>query len=465
MSDLNTREKREERSLSDSNTREKREKKSRSFLSDFKRKRSMSDEKDFLQPAIPRFHGHYDHWSMLMENLLRSKGLWSLVENGLEEPRAGTLLTDAQQMQLESARVNDLKVKNYLFQSIDRVILEQILEKRASKQIWDSMKRKFEGNARVKRSLLQTLRRDFEVLEMKIGETITNYFARVMTIANKMRSNGEQMRDVIIVEKILRTLTNKFNYVVVSIEESKDIDSITIHELQSSLLVHEQKFNRNNGEEQALKVTYDEEYSGRGRGRTIFRNGRGRGRGRQTYNKAIIECYKYHQLGHYQYECPTVGKHANYVQLDESEELLFMAYIESQGVTRDDVWFLDSGCSNHMSGDRTLFFELDEGFTQMVKLGNHTKLNVVGKGNVRISLEGVNHLVTEVFYVPALRNNLLSIGQLQEKGLAILLQSNQCKIYHPSRGLIIQSNMTANRMFVLLSNTQPTRQETKEVCL
>ena len=260
MSDLNTREKREERSLSDSNTRGKREKKSRSFLSDFKRKRSMSDEKDFLQPAIPRFHGHYDHWSMLMENLLRSKGLWSLVENGLEEPRAGTLLTDAQQTQLECARVNDLKVKNYLFQSIDRVILEQILEKRTSKQIWDSMKRKFEGNARVKRSLLQTLRRDFEVLEMKIGETITDYFARVMTIANKMRSNGEQMRDVTIVEKILRTLTNKFNYVVVSIEESKDIDSITIDELQSSLLVHEQKFNRNNGEEQALKVTYDEDY-------------------------------------------------------------------------------------------------------------------------------------------------------------------------------------------------------------
>lgn len=78
---------------------------------------------------------------------------------------------------------------------------------------------------------------------MKVGETITNYFARVMTIANQMRSNGEQMRDVTIVEKILRTLTDKFNYVVVSIEESKDIDSI-IDELQSSLLVHEQKLNR-----------------------------------------------------------------------------------------------------------------------------------------------------------------------------------------------------------------------------
>lgn len=128
-------------------------------------------------------------------------------------------------------------------------------------------------NARVKRSLLQTLGRDFEVLEMKVGETITDYFARVMTIANKMRSNGEQMRDVIIVEKILRTLTENFNYVVVSIEESKDIDSITSDELQSSLLVHEQKFNRSSGEEQALKVTHDEGYSGGGRGRATFRGG------------------------------------------------------------------------------------------------------------------------------------------------------------------------------------------------
>lgn len=54
-------------------------------------------------------------------------------------------------------------------------------------------------------STLQALRRDFEVLEMKVGETITDYFARVMGVANKMRSNGEHMKDVTIVEKILRT--------------------------------------------------------------------------------------------------------------------------------------------------------------------------------------------------------------------------------------------------------------------
>jgi hypothetical protein len=128
-------------------------------------------------------------------------------------------------------KLKDLKDKNYLFQAIDRSILEIILEKDTSKKIWDSMKIKYEGNARVKRSTLQALRRDFEILEMKIVEIITNYFARVMTVANKMRVYGEIMTDVTIYEKILRSLTDKFNYIVCSIEESRNLDVITIDKL------------------------------------------------------------------------------------------------------------------------------------------------------------------------------------------------------------------------------------------
>lgn len=412
----------------------------------------MTSEGNFVQPAIPRFDGHYDHWSMLMENFLRSKEYWSLVEIGYTETEEATM-TEAQQKKLEELRLKDMKVKNYLFQAIDRTILETILKKDTSKQIWDSMKRKYEGNARVKRSILQALRKDFETLEMKVGENVTDYFTRVMSVANKMRTYGEQMKDVTIVEKILRSLTDKFNYIVCSIEESKDIDELSIDELQSSLIVHEQKFHRSSGEEQALKVTSEERFGGRGRGRNTFR-GRGRGRGRQVINRATVECYKCHKLGHFQYECPTWDKEANYAELDEQEEMLLMSYVEMNEANREDAWFLDSGCSNHMSGDKAVFSELDESFRQLVKLGNNTRMNVLGKGNVRLHLNRFNHVVTEVFYVPDLKNNLLSIGQLQEKGLAILIQTGTCKIYHPERGLIIQTNMTTNRMFVLLAKSQ-----------
>ena len=44
----------------------------------------------FVQLAIPRFDGHYDHWSTLMENFLRSKEYWHIVEAGVAKPVVGT---------------------------------------------------------------------------------------------------------------------------------------------------------------------------------------------------------------------------------------------------------------------------------------------------------------------------------------------------------------------------------------
>ncbi|RVW44328.1 hypothetical protein CK203_071023 [Vitis vinifera] len=50
----------------------------------------MATENNFVQPAIPKFNGHYDHWSMLMENFFvqRSIKVWwrleSLLQQGVE---------------------------------------------------------------------------------------------------------------------------------------------------------------------------------------------------------------------------------------------------------------------------------------------------------------------------------------------------------------------------------------------
>ena len=91
---------------------------------------------------------------------------------------------------------------------------------------------------------------------MKEGESVDEYFARTLAIANKMKIHGESMGQLLIVEKIIRSQTSKFHYVVCSIEESNDLDTLTIDELQSSMLVHEQRMKRHGGDEQALKVTH-----------------------------------------------------------------------------------------------------------------------------------------------------------------------------------------------------------------
>ena len=171
-------------------------------------------------------------------------------------------------------------------------------------------------------------------------------------------------------------------------------------------------------EDQALKVTggersgakEEDRFSERGRGRGNFK-GRGRGRGR-AINKAIVECYRCHKLGHFQYECPSYAHYADYakldndqemllmsyvetqnskreevsyahyaehLELDKDQEMLLMSYIETQNSKREEVWFLDSGCSNHMSGDKQWFIELDQSFRHLVKLGNDSKMAVMGE--------------------------------------------------------------------------------------
>ncbi|XP_073260147.1 uncharacterized protein [Populus alba] len=272
---------------------------------------------------------------------------------------------------MDKMKLKDLKVKNYLFQALDRTVLDTSLKKDTAKDIWDAMKKRFEGNARVKKSHLQVLRQEFETLDMKFNGVI-EYFYRVMTAANKMRVYREEMEDVKIVEKILRTLTEKFNYIVCCIEESKDIDKLSVDELQSSLI----------------------------------------------------------------YECPFWNKKVNYAKdIDEEEEMLLMSYVEENKAKERDAWFLDSGCSNHMCGDRTMFSWLDDSFWQLLRLGNNTRMNVMGKGSVKLHLNGINLTVTKVYYVPKIKNNLLSMGQFQEKGLAILIQGGVCKIYHPHKAV------------------------------
>jgi hypothetical protein len=149
-----------------------------------------------------------------------------------------------------------------------------------------------------------------------------------------------------------------------------------------------------------------------------------------------------------------MNKAANYVELDEEDEMLLMSYVTLHKTTRNDAWFLDSGCSNHMCGYRGMFSYLDDNFQHSVKLGNNSRMAVVGKGRVKLLINGVKHVVNDVYYVPELKNNLLSIGQLQERGLTILIKNGICKIYHPEKGLIIQTQMSANRMFILLAQTQ-----------
>jgi len=61
------------------------------------------------------------------------------------------------------------------------------------------LKKKYQRTSRVKRAQLQALRKEFEILHMKSEETVDDYFARTLSIANRMRIYGEKLEDISII--------------------------------------------------------------------------------------------------------------------------------------------------------------------------------------------------------------------------------------------------------------------------
>ncbi|XP_060965149.1 uncharacterized protein LOC133034139 [Cannabis sativa] len=166
-----------------------------------------------------------------MENFLRSKKYWQVVFEGVAKPAVVTIVTHRQRAELEAQRLKDLKVK---------------------------------------RQQLQSLHTKFETLQIKTGESVSEYLTRTMVIVNKMRIHSDKIEDMTVVEKILQTMTPKFNYVVCLEEEAHNINELSADELQGSLLVHEHKLNQQEKEkeEQALKSSVDNNSKPRGdRGR------------------------------------------------------------------------------------------------------------------------------------------------------------------------------------------------------
>lgn len=70
---------------------------------------------------------------------------------------------------------------------------------------------------------------------------VNDYVTRVTRLVNQMKSCGEAVSEQNIVSKVLRSLTPRFDNIVVAIEESKDLKTMTKDELQSSLEAHEQR--------------------------------------------------------------------------------------------------------------------------------------------------------------------------------------------------------------------------------
>jgi hypothetical protein len=113
---------------------------------------------------------------------------------------------------------------------------------------------------------------------------------------------------------------------------------------------------------------------------------------------------------------------------ESSDETVLMSTIKEEG-ENGEHWFLDTGCSTHMTGRRDWFVELDFSIKSRIRFADDRTMKVEGVGKVMIrKKDGSLCFITGVLYVPGMKSNLLSIGQLLEKGYRMVLEDKAMKV-------------------------------------
>ncbi|GJV91200.1 hypothetical protein Tco_1539013 [Tanacetum coccineum] len=88
------------------------------------------------------------------------------------------------------------------------------------------------------------------------------------------------------------------------------------------------------------------------------------------------------------------------------------------------LWYLDSSCSKHMTGDRSQLTNFISKFLGTVKFGKDQVAKIMGYGDYQIG----NVTISRVYYVEGLRHNLFSMGQFCDSNLEVAFRQHTCFI-------------------------------------
>ncbi|KAI5318858.1 hypothetical protein L3X38_038566 [Prunus dulcis] len=162
--------------------------------------------------STPIFNGeNYEFWSIRMKTILKSHGLWDLVENGFDasDPKKEKKkIEDSQVAEVEKPTMAEILMKDaralgLISGAVSDPIFPRIVNEETSKGAGDILKQEFRGDKQVKSVKLQGLRREFEYTHMKDSESLSVYLARLFDIMNQMKSYGEDLSRERVVQKIV----------------------------------------------------------------------------------------------------------------------------------------------------------------------------------------------------------------------------------------------------------------------
>ncbi|GJV69477.1 zinc finger, CCHC-type containing protein [Tanacetum coccineum] len=249
---------------------------------------------------------NYTTWVIRMQIILEANGLWEMIE-----PNEKT----------QADNKKDKTAIAFLYQALPEEQLLQITKHKTAKTFWDAFKTRHVGVNRVQQAKQQTLKSEFEMLQMEENESIDSFVTRLTGIINKAVSVGLTYEDSTLVRKLLNAIPDRFLQIVASIEQYSDLDEISLDEAIRRLKTFEERLKYKNkrpvNTQESLLFTRHEDqgqqFRKRGHGgfnqsrdqENNFKKETNNNSNKFTHDKSKVLCFKCKEYGHFANKCPS----------------------------------------------------------------------------------------------------------------------------------------------------------------
>ncbi|XP_062179504.1 uncharacterized protein LOC133884164 [Phragmites australis] len=175
-------------------------------------------------PTLTRTN--YQDWSLLMRVNLQAQGLWQAVE-----PEEGEVV-EYREDRLALAAI---------LRAVPPEMLGSLARKRTARSAWEAVKTVRVGVQRVREANAQQLLKQFGEMSFKEGESVDEFLLRIVDLANNIRILGRDITDAEIVKKMLQVVPEHLEQIVVSIETLLDVNELSVEEVTGRLCAVEQR--------------------------------------------------------------------------------------------------------------------------------------------------------------------------------------------------------------------------------
>ncbi|KAG5888790.1 hypothetical protein JTB14_007066 [Gonioctena quinquepunctata] len=387
---------------------------------------------------------------MRAQGILEVKNLWEAIDPGFDENA----------LKVEENKKKDHSAKSVLYLLVNNDSLDDIMDCKAAKEIWETLKRihtKFD----TWHGLL--LLKDYINTTKASDETINQYLNRRNGLYHKVKNAGFEFSEKMQGGFTVLGLPSQYEHLARNLRA--DENDLNMSNLKSKLLEEERRIcnklkNEKDAEETKAFITQRRQTNSKvvqfksRRGKPSYNPASSRNTTRENieystkprFSADNVRCYRCLEMGHIGKNCPlSVSQETKHERLpneteraENSNSKFAFSAIRSNMIenehhtsylvnnkTNSNTWVLDSGSTDHMTSNFEKFSNFTKKDTIVEVAGGKTILST-GFGDVDLKLDeengGSEITLKSVLYVPELKANLLSTSLAAEKGLKIILK-------------------------------------------